>query len=233
MPEPVTDIVVTTRNRPDLLADTLRYIRERTRTPYWLHVIDDASKDDATKELLRMYLDAGRLATLIVRGERAGQLANLNLGAWLSYSDPVVLTDDDVLCPDVSPDWLTRGLDAMRDNPKLGVLALNHPGARRQPQAVLGPVTICNYVGGTFMFVRRKVLMDWPLPHKRHDFGVTPTTLRCKYAREAGWQVGYLTETYCYHTGRESVLTGTPYRNSSFIEPVDWRTLEPPEEFRG
>ena len=32
--------------------------------------------------------------------------------------------------------------------------------------------------------------------------------------------------------GRESVLTGRPY-GGRFIEPTDWRTLEPPDEYRG
>jgi glycosyltransferase involved in cell wall biosynthesis len=226
----VTDIVVTTRSRPEHLKRTLQHILDRTRSPHLLHVIDDASEDDETLAYLLELHGQGKLANLLLRGRRAGQMANLNVGAWLTFSDPVVLTDDDVLCPDVEPDWLARGLAAMAARPKLGVLALNHPGARRRVVEKNGDVTYCQYVGGTFMFVRRGVLLAAPLPHYRDNFGMTPTTKRCNLTRKLGWEVGYLTDTYCYHFGKQSVLSGHEY-GGRFIEPVDWKTLKPPERW--
>lgn len=226
----VTDIVVTTRSRPAHLKQTIGHILDRTRSPYLLHVIDDASEGVETLAYLLGLYSRGALANLVLRGRRAGQMANLNIGAWLAFSDPVVLTDDDVLCPDVEPDWLARGLEAMGTRPKLGVLALNHPGARRRVIEKDGNVTYCQYVGGTFMFVRRALLRAAPLPHFRDNFGVTPATKRCNLARREGWQVGYLTDTYCYHAGRESVLSNQRY-GGRFVEPVDWRTLRPPERW--
>jgi len=230
----VTDIVVTTRGRVSYLTDCLEHLYSRTKAPYWLHVIDDASHvDEGNPNYLWDEYRGARISTLVLRRRRGGQCANLNLGAWLSYSDPVVFTDDDVLCPNVEPDWLTRGLVAMADRPKLGILALNHPGARRRPYERDDLVTYCRFVGGTFMFVRRGVLLDLPLPHIRGNFGKTPTTIRCGAAAAAGWKIGYLTRTYCYHIGEYSALTNRKYTNSPFVEPENWETLEPPEGWRG
>jgi glycosyltransferase involved in cell wall biosynthesis len=228
-PDLKTDIVVTTRNRRDILERTLTHILERTRVPFALHVIDDASDDGTTAYLLDL-MERGVLSNLLIRGNRAGQMANLNVATWLSFSDPVVLTDDDVLCPDVEPCWLARGLAEMKARLDLGILALNHPGAHRRREETSGEVTYCGYVGGTFMLVRRKLLNTAPLPHFRDNFGVTPTVKRCNLARRHGYRVGYLTDTYCYHIGLESQLTGRQY-GGRFIEPLNWKTLEPPERW--
>jgi len=225
------DIVVTTRNRLHLLPRTINHILTRTRSPYRLHVIDDRSENDLVRNYLLSLYEQGRIHNLVLRRYQAGQLSNLNVAVWLTYSDPVVLTDDDVLCPDVEPDWLARGRKAMLRRPKLGVLALDHPGAARGDLKRPAPdgVTYCSYVGGTFMFVRREVLLTQPLPHHWHDFGTTPTTIRCQQARNNGWQIGYLTGTYCEHVGEISVLTNRAYRNSPFIPVKDEKTLEPIE----
>jgi len=224
----VTDIVVTTRNRPHYLRKTLAHIFERTRSPHLVHVIDDASTDD-TNEYLRGLLKENKIANLLTRGVRAGQMANLNVGAWLACSDPVVLVDDDILCPDVEPDWLSRGLEVMKHDKGLGILALNHPGAVRRTIETNGRITYCRYVGGTFMFVRRALLLSHPLPHYHDNFGVTPTVQRCNKARSAGLKIGYLTDTYCYHIGLTSAITGGKPYGGRDIVPVDWKTLEPPE----
>ena len=151
----------------------------------------------------------------------------------MSFSDPVVFTDDDILCPDVEPDWLARGLTVMQRRRNIGLLALNHPRAARKkigPDPEL-PVTYCKAVGGTFMFVQREYLRTEPLPHAWANFGITPTTKRCAMARHGGWRIAYLTDTYCQHIGKISALTGREYcgqrRDVFEVDPV---TLEPINE---
>lgn len=228
------DIVVTTMNRLDCLQATLGHIYERTRSDYRLHVINDAS-DEGNRPWLVGELEAGRVHHLLLHGERSGQMANLNQGAWMAYSDPVILTDDDILCPDVEPDWLHQLVTAIRARPKLALLALNHPNAvRKKTGEVDGQVTYCLAVGGTFMAVRRQWLLEHPLPHLRYNYGITPTTKRSAMARASGAKIGYLTDVYCKHIGRHSVLTGQPHGWYHHIEDVDPMTLEPYEErYRG
>jgi hypothetical protein len=218
--EMATDIVVLTRNRLDCLRQTMAHIMTRTRTPHNLHVIDDASEEGNVEYLLGLWLER-EIETLVLRRRRYGPNANLNAAVWLTSSDPVVFTDDDVLCPDVEPDWLARGLAAMEERPRLGILALNHPGQPRHPMKDDGTVTYCKRVGGTFMFIRRKVLENWHLPV---DKGA-PTNRRCIHAKAQGWQIGYLTDTYCHHIGKFSARTGRPYPYKE-IEPIDMKTFE-------
>jgi len=236
-PDPITDIVVTTRNRLGCLRRTLEYIYERTTSPYWLHVIDDASQEGNAEYLLEEWR-AGRVHDLLLRGVRTGAMANMNVGTWLALSDPFVITDDDVLCPQVEPDWLEQLVSAMRAVPDLGICALNHPRARRIKREIEGPVQFCKAVGGTFMGMRRQLAFYSWLPHYRNNFGITPTTTRCQKTRKLRkWRIGYLKHVYCQHIGEVSELTGK--RHAAWYhnvpeDAVDPLTLEPYDErFRG
>lgn len=224
---PYTDIVITTRNRLDYLQQTLTYIYARTRTPYTLHVVDDASEEENAQWLFEEW-QAGRVHDLLLRQIHCGARANQNAGVWMTFSDPFVLCDDDVLCPDVEPDWLARGVQEMAKHPELAMLALHHPGAKTKSRGTSGNVTYCLSLGATFLFVRRA--FAHMLPHRLGDLG-RPMELRCQAAHKDGWKIGYLTHTYCYHIGVESVLDGKPYQGK-FIRPIDWDTLEPPTEWR-
>ena len=152
-----TDIVVTTCDRVSLLKNTIVHILQRTASDSFnLTVIDDASKDGTQEYLRHMQFKS------IFLKERVGIPAHLRSMLNLTTSDPIVFTDDDILCPKLDPDWLVRGLNAMETYPKLGILALNLPqcnidNKRKLIQA--GPeVSICHYVGGSFVFIRRRVL---------------------------------------------------------------------------
>jgi len=239
-----TDIVVTSCRRVDYLKRTLEGIFNHTRTPYSLHVVDDAADDKSSKYLLGLWR-GGKIRSLLLRKDRCGLRAGHNVGFWLSFSDPMVFTDDDVLCPDLNPDWLARGLKAMKENPKLGVLALNNParhmlkkGHDRPQTTRKGEVTYCPVVGGTFAFVRRKVLVDWKPRHVQGQ-GVPvpvpdgslsrPATERCRWARKLGFSVGYLTEVYCFHFGEKSIRRDK--KEEKILKPVDMKTLRPPERW--
>ncbi len=226
-----TDIVMTTMNRIDYLKQSLEYIFERTRSPYALHIIDDKSTDGTADYLIELW-KLGKVETLVLHNQRHGIFANRNAGTWLAFSDPFVITADDVLCPDIEPDWLATGLEVMARIPKLGILDLNHPTAYRllkgEPD---DEINYCLHVGGTFGFIRRAVVENWNLPHYRGNFGYINEIMLCDHAWAVGYKVGYLKHTYCYHIGKKSASTGMDYDPISFVEPVDWKTLEPPKEF--
>jgi len=225
-----TDIVVTTCERLPLLERTLEYIWERTTTPYWLHVIDDASSNAGYLKGLR---DEGKVASIRLHTERVGISAHLRVISRIAVSDPVVFTDDDILCPRLEPDWLARGLETMRRFPRLGLLALNNPQCnvrRSRGHTKIGDlVTLCRNVPGSFVFVRRAVLATCHPP----DGTRSPVKAMCRLAARRGWRVGYLTHVYCQHIGAVSVRTGKNWsRLLELVPPIDGDTLEPPEEFR-
>ncbi|MDZ4346858.1 MAG: glycosyltransferase family A protein [Candidatus Binatia bacterium] len=227
-----TDIVVTTCERLPLLKKTLEYIWERTKTGYRLHVIDDASTE-GNQEYLRTLEAGGSINRARLHRRRVGIAAHLGAITKITVSDPVVFTDDDVLCPRLKPDWLARGLKAMRKDKKLGLLALNNPqcniGDKRRKLEVVGAVTLCRNIPGNFVFVRRAVL-DTTM---REDAS-SPVKALCLAAGDIGWKVGYLTDVYCQHIGTFSSRNQNDLSAEiGMVMPVDLETLEPVDEYKG
>ncbi len=229
------DIVISTRDRAELLSRTLTHIAERTSTPHAITVIDDGSKD-CTPVVLGTFRQLGVVGTIQERLTSRGIPAALRESLSLTQSDPLVFTDDDVLCPKVAPDWLARLLAEMGKRPKLGILALNSPqnhpsvgGDRRRVFSRDGEVTLCRNVGGRFTLIRRAVLEAVSVP----DGTASPMKLLCIQAGVAGFGVGYLTRTYCQHIGAVSVRNGLDMSHElALVAPVDDEALEPPVAYR-
>jgi glycosyltransferase involved in cell wall biosynthesis len=228
-----TDIVVCTYNRLPLLKRTLAHIGERTVTPYRLLVIDDGSTE-GNVEYVKGLQARGQVARALLRKTHAGISANLRAIAGITTSDPVVFTDDDVLCPQLNPDWLAQGLEAMQRYPRLGLCALNNPhcnvGRKRGQTEPGDPVTFCCNVPGTFVFVRR-LLLALAQPG---DDARSSVKQMCFAAARLGWRVGYLTHVYCQHTGVLSARNNRDLRREiELVTPLNGDTLEPPDEYKG
>jgi glycosyltransferase involved in cell wall biosynthesis len=230
-----TDIVISTYNREALLQRTLSTIAERTTTPHRITVIDDGSRD-GTPILLADLRRRGIVAAIVQRTENRGIPAALRDLLSLTQSDPLIYTDDDVLCPKLEPDWLARLSWSMAQRPILGILALNSPqnhvkvkGDRRRIMRREGEVTLCRNVGARFTLIRRRVLEAVRVP----DATVSPVKLLCIQAGAAGVEVGYLTATYCQHIGIVSVRNHVNMADElDLVRPVDANTLEPPSVYR-
>jgi len=242
----MTDIVLMTCNRLALLKRTLSYLFERTTSPYRLTVIDDASSEGNAEYLQGLWAD-GRLAGLVLRGpvgpgrESCQYMANWRLAPWLVQSEIFILSDDDILCPKLEPDWLARGLEAMAQYPEIGILAPNCPS---RPPAIhdarrLGPLMICDKIGTTLTFVRRSLMLHLVAPTRDGKLGgmavpANGTHLAVAWARAAralGFEVAYMADVYCQHIGALSARNGD-LLNSRMIEPVDGDTLEPATGWR-
>lgn len=218
-----TDIIICTMNRLNLLRQTVNHIIERTQSPYRLHIMDDNSSDGTIQYMYHL-LQAGLVSSVFLSNNRRGRMANRNMATWLSFSDPFVLVDDDILCPKLKPDWLSQTLDAMRERHDLGILALNHPGALRRDYDEDEKVVYCEVVGNTFMFVKRGLVQRWNHAHFDGNFGVTDEMQRCQYAHDSGHKVGYMKDVFCYHTGQINAEGGA-YPGIS-LKPSNWDTLE-------
>jgi hypothetical protein len=229
----VTDLVVTTCNRLELLKRTLTYIWERTTSPYRLHLLDDAS-GAPTVEYLRMLYREEKIDSVYFGKRPVGIPGQLRRILRVTESDPVVFTDDDVLCPSLEPDWLARGLAAMRRYSHVGLLSLNGPqcniDGKRGETEPHGEVTFCRNVPGWFAFARREVLATC----QPEDDAYSPVKQMCKRATDQGWQIAYLTDVYCQHIGAVSVRNNKDLSGElALVEPIDAETLLPPERYRG
>ena len=233
----ITDIVVTTFNRLATLQKTLQYIWERTNTPYRLTIIDDCSRD-GTQKYLQKLLAAGKVDALHLHPKRRGIRHYLEDHLQLTTSDPIVSVDDDILCPKLKPDWLSRGLKAMKNHPELGVMALNNPyenWANRRPwRQPAGEVTYIHAVGGTFAFIRREILHDCVGPDKPVVNKSPMLTLaRRALVHPKGFKVAYLTKVYCKHNQGRSTRTGRDSTSRlAKVPSLNPDTLEPSERYR-
>jgi glycosyltransferase involved in cell wall biosynthesis len=99
MSEPSCDVIVCTRNRPELLAEALDAIAPTLRARDGVVVVDSASDSDATARV------ATSRGVRVVRAERPGLSRARNLGVAETTADIVVFTDDDCR---PQPGWLER-----------------------------------------------------------------------------------------------------------------------------
>jgi GT2 family glycosyltransferase len=227
------DLIITTCGRVDLLKRTLRYIWNRTKTPYKIIVIDDASSD-GTRGYLNNLLNQDKVSKVIFNDVRLGIPANMRTFDKVTSSDPIVFSDDDVLCPKLEPDWLSQGLSVMKKFPKIGLLSLNDPqcnvGDKRGRLKRYDRFTFCRNIPGHFVFVRREVLNKI----KVADRETSPVKAMCFKAPSIGYKVAYLNNVWCQHIGVVSVRNKKDLgKELSLVNPINLGTLEPPDKYRG
>jgi len=104
----IIDIVVVTYNRRHLLQQTLEGIFERTETPYRLIVIDNHSTEDDTVDYLKTLKEAGKIDVLILCEKNIGLAPAYTLSMDYVESEYFVCANDDLVVPDLSPDWLIQ-----------------------------------------------------------------------------------------------------------------------------
>lgn len=226
--------MVATCERLSLLEQTLKSIWNNTKAPYRLLVIDDAS-ERGNREYLSLLKTEGLVDGLLLRPKRLGIAANLRELYQITGSTLVIYCDDDQLCPQVEPDWLSRLVVEMAKRPQQGILSLNNPhgnvgGDKRRRLGTDGAVTFCKRSGGSYMCIRRE-LLPRIMPSDREQ---SPVSAMCGKARELGWENGYLTNVYCQHIGTFSARNGKDLRREiAVVQPVNKDTLEPKEVYRG
>ena len=109
---PVVSVVIATRNRRQLLSETIATVTEQTLGDWELIVVDDASTDDTIPHLET--IDDRRIFTLRqeVHGERS---AARNAGLAAARGEFVMFLDDDDLLRPAALDHLVRALRAQPD----------------------------------------------------------------------------------------------------------------------
>jgi glycosyltransferase involved in cell wall biosynthesis len=109
---PAVSVVIATRNRRQLLSESIATVREQTLGDWELIVVDDASTDDTIRHLGT--IDDPRIVTLrqAVHGERS---AARNAGLAVARGEFVMFLDDDDLLRPGALDALVRALRAHPD----------------------------------------------------------------------------------------------------------------------
>jgi hypothetical protein len=192
------DIIMLTHNRLEHLVATVDALEERTPEPYRLTIVDNASGPD-----VRNWLAANRhrFERIILRPTNEHVRAFTH-GINATTSDPFVVTDPDVVVPEIEPSWLARMMDLVERYPDFGLIGVgcdlsNRPAPPILEPEVIDPATLVNGeivetgVGTIFQFIRRDALVT----EYRAD------AQACTAVRRAGYRVGWSPEIRGLHLG--------------------------------
>lgn len=194
-----------TYNRLEFTKKAITYLKERTKTPYRLIVVDNNS-NDGTQEALFALKQNGYIQHLILLQENYGIHMAKNYGLALVRSTPYYIdTDNDILCasyPD-GKDWVGRLVELMDKYPKFGAITC-------RPQVLVGrggrefevpeEVVKFNHTGAHLRIMRTEVVRqvggwekNWTA-NRNHEDSFIAARLH-----DVGYDVGYAKDVRCWH----------------------------------
>lgn len=224
------DVIILCHNRLRHLIRTIDALLERTpEPPIQLTIVDNASEADV-RNWLAEHRD--RFAQLILRPTNE-YVPAFQHGIDATSSDPFVVTDPDLVVPDLSPSWLSRLLGTMERHPDVGLVGADLDEASYTPalrpdelealaalrgrtREVDGSLIEGN-VGTCFQLIRRDALRE---PYVS-DFQA------CRSVRRAGFRVGWNPAVKAYHLGAHDFELHPEHvlNNSSAPGFMDFRIL--------
>ncbi len=223
MAEAATDIVMLAHNRLDHLVATVDALEQRTEAPYRLTIVDNASDPDVRNWLAE---NRDRFHQLILLPANEF-LAALNHGIAATTSDPFMVTDPDLIVPDLQPCWLTRMRAILDDHPDFGLIGIgldqsNLPAVQEaesiDPAEIVDGEIVERAVGSVFTLIRRDAL--------RAPYDTDWRT--CQSVARAGYRYGWALDVRAYHLGWDdyklypghlaSKLVHGEYREVNLIE---------------
>lgn len=235
---------MTSWKRPEMTKQSIDSIIERT-TPgtYKIHVLDNESSKE-TQEGLLEYLREGKIESLLLHNVNTRCLWGKAVFQAMTCSDSkyYVVTDNDVLPPKTTPDWLSQMVKLMDGNEEIAFLTPQLP-----PQGLQMPIfkddkfVYCKAVGNTFKMVRREAYPTEGFDQDMESFG--DDGRMSTLVKEKGYQVAFCRDLYCWHSGQtenwgykpedleldpRKAGYGKPYKYT----PENMDTFLPPPELR-
>jgi hypothetical protein len=191
-----TDVVVLTHDRLEHLVATVDALEARTSHPFRITIVDNASGPELRNWLAE---HAGRFHRVILRPSNE-HVPAFQHGIDATTSDPYVVTDPDIVVPEIEPCWLTRLHDLMDRHPDFGLIGAGLDQANRpevlgperiDPAAVVDGELVEAGVGTVMQMIRRDALVT---PY-RSDWRT------CTDVQRAGWRVGWAADVRAVHLG--------------------------------
>jgi len=228
------DIFMTTWQREKFTHKSIDMIHERTEPgSFQLHVFDNNS-DSKMREYLLQLLSEKKIVSLHLDSRNTGCLYNKGVFHMMVESTQkyYCLTDNDVLPPKLSPDWLSQMIGIMDAHPELAFLVPQIP-----PQWLQGPdlsqvkedIVYCKAVGNTFKIVRRSA---FPISEFMPVLGAYgDDALVCEQVKLRNYKVAFCRNIFCFHAGQcenwgysEEEVAMDP-RKSGYGKPFTYKLL--------
>src|ERR1700754_3860515 len=221
----VLDLILLTHNRLAHLVATVDALEERTRSPYRLTIVDNASGPEVRNWLAA---NRARFHGLVLLAENEF-LPALNHAIPETTSDPFIVTDPDLIVPEPDGDrcWLTQMRELMERHPDFGLIGIgldqsNLPPVQEpeaiDPSEIVDGEIVERGVGSLFTLIRRDALQG---PYV-NDYQTCLSVMRAGYRR--GWTLNIR----AYHLGWDdfklypghlaSKLVHGEYREVNLIE---------------
>ena len=213
------DVVLLTHDRVDHLEAMVTALRERTRdVAFRITVVDNAS-GPAVRGWLAEH--RGWFERIIARPANDGVPA-VQEGIDATTSDPFVVSDPDLVVPDLEPSWLARLLALLGRHPDLGLVAVDLDPAN-SPLSAGEVAALRAERGPTGDPELREGNTGMHLQLIRRDALRIPYTLDrevCDAVRAAGYRVGWAPEVRAHHLGFDDPDRHPTYARAKEADPV-------------
>lgn len=198
------DIVITSYFRPHFTAQCLEKIKEHTKYPHRIILIDNGSDQETTDYLWDAW-ENDAIDLLILNDHNEGLEPAKNHAFNFVTSEYVVDTDNDILCPPF--DWLERLKRLLDERPDYAAIACPPQvfiGADRN-EILKGEDAVVEraFVGGSLRIMRTEAVRSvggWRSnPQNMVEANRGEEHYICGKLREKGWKVGYAKNIDCFH----------------------------------
>ncbi len=160
--KPLASLCVLSFNRPTYLHQTIASLKENTRYPYELIVVEDGSYVEENADFLWKLYKAKTISSLILNpGKNQGVGSSINKAFHVAHGKYLIKLDSDL---EYTPGWLEKTVNIMETFPEIGCLGLfsyHYPPARWQDLLIRyetrGDITIqvaSDQVGSTMCIPR-------------------------------------------------------------------------------
>lgn len=187
------DIFIGSYLRQNQTMKTIEYLKERTKHPYRLFLIDNGG-NVTFKDQVDHYVE--------LHGN-FGVHALWNTALALAESEYFITTDNDIYVPDLDPDWLTQLVRFMDERPDYGAISL-HPhvfiGAAGIDPLDPEDVKERNMCGAVMRIMRREAVWKAGGWENKIEAGRNHEERTiCSRLQTAGYKVGITSRLRAFH----------------------------------
>jgi len=208
MIEPTCDIIIPIWNQLPLTQRCLGAVRQKTRIPHRLILIDNGSREETRKYLESLTENPSWPGVLLRNEENRGYIQAVNQGLKVSTAPYVCLLNNDIV---VTIGWLERMIEFAGSHPDAGLVnpQQNHDPGKPMPEDLEGFAASqagargewmeLDHCTGGCLLIKRKVIEEIGFLDGTYGQGYYEDNDFSRRAQKAGYRCLRLLDTYVWH----------------------------------